>query len=147
MEYRLQNNGDQEDNVNYHGYYCQKQHHQNASKQIIGRYVSFEHSDEIKQQYVQDETKEVNRNMDDLYHQQQNHYAEDNMKQEYDNLNRNHLNQQPGQHAMDQGMPHNMLSEQLNNSQEQNVHLRCGGGFASPLNMYDNGEYDYAHII
>jgi len=146
LEHLLQNNIEQEGHVTHHQYHCQKQQRQHALEQNIGRYVSFEHSDEINQQYVQDETKQVNSNMDNLYYQHQNYSAQDNMKQEYGNMDRQHLNQQPSQHDMDQDISHNMSIEKLDNTQQMCVSLGRGGGFVSPLNMYDDGEYDHAHI-
>jgi len=140
LEYRLQNNIKQEDTVTHHQYYCQKQQYQHALEQTIGRYLPFEQSDETNRQYVQYETKQRNSNMDHLYCQHQDHHARYNMKQEYGNLDRQCLNQQPSQHAMDQCISHNMSSGQLDNIHEQYVPLRCGGGYNSPLNMFDDGE-------
>jgi len=138
--YVEQNNKEQEGNVTHHQDHYQKQHHQHASDQLIGRYASCEHSGETNQQYVHDETKQVNSNMDHFYYQHQSHYTQDDMKQEYDNLGGQRLNQQPGQHDIDQDMPHNMLLGHMDNTHQHYVSLRYGEGFVSPLNMHSDGE-------
>ena len=147
--YLLQNSIEQDGHGMHHQYQHQKQQqrHQLALERKTAKHLSFGNSDEINQQSVRDEAKELDINMVNLFYQDQNYPAQDNMKQEHANLNRQHYNQQHGQHAVDQDTPHNLPSDKSNNTQQLWTSLRCGEGFISPLNMYDNREYDHAHMI
>jgi len=113
LEYR------QEDNAAHHHYYP-KQQHQHAFEQQIGRDASSDHFDETRKQYAPDEKKQVDSNSNNLYDQDEYHHTINNRKEEYGNLDKQHLNQEPHQHDMDQNISHNMLD----NTQQQNTPLR-----------------------
>jgi len=146
LGHHSQSNIKQKRGMLHHRNPYQKQHQQHDLEQNSGQDMSGESRDNIKQMYAQDELKgDINLNHHIFYNQHQPPYKS---TKEDDNLElyEHHHHHQPSQYLIDQNISHNMLSEKLDKDQQQDVVPEHDGRTVSPLNMYDDGDYEPVYV-